>query len=367
MIVPFVDLKQQYFSLKHEIDSALSEVIMNSDFIRGKHMVPFEEEFSNAIGIKHTISCANGTDALYIAMKALGVSYGDEVITTAHTWISTSETITQAGGKVVFCDTDRRTFNINFESIREKITPKTKGIIVVHMCGQPADVHKVKKLADELGLWVIEDCAQAHLASIAGRNVGTYGDIATFSFYPGKNLGAMGDAGAVVTNSDDLANWMRLFARHGGKGNHRIEGINSRLDGIQAAILRVKLPHLEQWTLARQQAAKVYDELLNGLAGVETPFVDVNRRHVYHLYMIKVDGRDRLQKYLQEKGIGTGVNYPRALPFYEAYKRLNHSPNDFPNAYYNQSRILSLPIFAEITRAQQEYVAEEIANALNAV
>jgi dTDP-4-amino-4,6-dideoxygalactose transaminase len=360
MKIPFVDLHQQYLGLKAELDAAITEVIGSSDFIRGKHMVPFEEEFAAAIGGKYCISCANGTDALYIAMRALGAGPGDEVITTAHTWISTSETITQTGARVVFCDTDERTFNIDADQIEAKITDKTKGIIVVHLCGQPADVERIRKIADDRRLWVIEDCAQSHLAKLGGQIVGTFGDVATFSFYPGKGLGAMGDAGGIVTNRDDLAAWMTMFARHGGKGNHEIEGINSRLDGLQAAVLRVKLPHLSDWTRKRQEAAAVYNELFASVEEVETPHLAGNRDHVYHLYMIKTDKRDQLRQHLNEHGVPSVINYSRALPFYKAYEYLGHSPEDFPRAYANQSRILSLPIYPEITREQQEYVVERV-------
>lgn len=356
MKIPFVDLHSQYLGLKEEIDSAITEVISGSDFIRGKHMKPFEEEFANVIGSRHCISCANGTDALYIALRALGAGPGDEIITTAHTWISTSETITQAGARVVFCDTDESTFNIDSDQIESKINDKTKGIIVVHLCGQPANVDIIRKIADDHGLWVIEDCAQAHLASLRGQNVGTFGDISTFSFYPGKNLGAMGDAGCIVTDRDDLAEWMTLFARHGGKGNHMIEGINSRMDGLQAAVLRVKLPYLQDWTRKRQEAAAVYNNLFEDVAEIVVPYVTPNREHVYHLYMIKTEKRDALRQHLNNCGISSVVNYSRALPYYKAYEYLGHQPEDFPNAYSNQSRILSLPIFPEITREQQEHV-----------
>ncbi len=360
MNIPFVNLHQQYIRLKNQIDAVIAEVIADSDFIRGKHMVPFENEFAETIGVKHCISCANGTDALYIAMKALKTGSGDEVITTAHSWISTSETITQIGARVVFCDTETDSFNINPENIESKITDKTKGIIVVHLCGQPADIDRIKQIVYRYGLWLIEDCAQSHLAAFGNKHVGTFGDIATFSFYPGKSLGAMGDAGAIVTNRDDLAEWMRLFARHGGKGDHVIEGINSRLDGLQAAILRVKLPHLKKWTRQRQAAAALYDKLLANINELKIPAVASNREHVYHLYMIKADKRDALRDYLKDHGISTAVHYRRALPFYKAYQYLGHTPKDFPRTHANQKRILSLPIFPEITQMQQEYITKTI-------
>ena len=210
MKIPFVDLHAQYLSIKQEIDAAIAEVIRETAFIRGPHVDKFEKEFAAAVGVKHCVSCANGTDAIYIAMKGLGIKPGDEVITTAHSWISTSETITQAGGRVVFCDTDKQTFAIDPRLIEAKITPRTVGVIPVHLYGQPADMDPIMEIAAKHKLWVIEDCAQAHLAEYKGRQVGTFGRAATFSFYPGKNLGAMGDAGSLVTNEDKLAQWYSL-------------------------------------------------------------------------------------------------------------------------------------------------------------
>ena len=251
--VPFADLHAQYLGMRAEIDAAIAEVIRTSAFIRGPFVDRFEQAFATAIGTAHCVSCANGTDSLYIAMRALGVKPGDEVIAPAHSWISTTETITQAGAKVVFCDTDPVTFTIDPAQIAAKITPRTVGIIPVHLYGQPADMDPIMALAASgTASGSIEDCAQAHLARYKGRTVGTFGNAASFSFYPGKNLGAMGDAGAIVTNDAELAERMAMFARHGGltKGDHQIEGINSRLDGLQAAVLSVKLPHLPRWTSA---------------------------------------------------------------------------------------------------------------------
>ena len=285
---------------------------------------------------------------------------GDEVITTAHSWIATSETITQAGGRVVFCDTDKDTFTIDPALIEAKITSATVGIIPVHLYGQPADMDAIMAIARKHNLWVIEDCAQAHLARYKGRVVGTFGNVATFSFYPGKNLGAYGDAGCVVTNDDRLADWMATFARHGGKGEHIMEGINSRMDGIQGAILNAKLPHLPTWTQARRHVAARYDELLNGIADVVTPKVAPERDHVYHLYVIRTGKRDLLRKHLAAAGIATVLNYPKALPFYPAYTYLDHMPADFPFAYANQSAILSLPIYPEMTEQTVAYVASSV-------
>ncbi len=358
--IPFVDLHAQYLSIKDEIDTALNKVIAESAFIRSSYVDKFEEEFAAAIGTNHCVSCANGTDALYILMKGLRIKPGDEVITTAHSWISTSETITQAGGHVVFCDTDKTTFTIDPKRIEERITSRTVGIIPVHLYGQSADMDPILEIAQRQGLWVIEDCAQAHMAEYKGRKVGTMGTAASFSFYPGKNLGAMGDAGCLVTNDSHLAEWCKLYARHGGKGEHSIEGINSRLDGIQAAILSVKLPYLPDWTQKRQGIANRYSNLLAGIEQVVTPIVGHGRTHVYHLYVIKVKHRDELKQKLNEVGISTVLNYPKALPFYQAYSYLKHTPLDFPNAYANQSEILSIPLYPELEEKQISTIVDSI-------
>ncbi len=360
--VPFADLHAQYLTIKKDIDAAIAEVIKTSAFIRGPYVDAFEREFSSALGSPRCVSCGNGTDALYIAMRALGVKTGDEVITTAHSWIATSETITQAGGAVVFCDTDMDTFTIAPEQIEVKITPRTVGIIPVHLYGQSADMGAIMAIAAKHRLWVLEDCAQAHLARCGGKNVGTFGSAAAFSFYPGKNLGAMGDAGAILTADGPLAERMGMLARHGGltKGDHRIEGLNSRLDGLQAAVLSVKLRHLTEWTAARKRLAAVYDGELSGLADLEVPIVAAGREHVYHLYVVRHPRRDALRKYLAERGIETVINYPLALPFLPAYSRFGARPEDFPNAYRHQSMVLSLPIFPEMTEAQQGLVIDAL-------
>ena len=348
MRIPFVDLQAQYLTIKPEINAAIAEVIAQSAFIRGPQVDAFEDAWAKTLGVKHCASCANGTDALYIAMRGLGIKAGDEVITTAHSWISTSETITQAGGRVVFCDTDAETFTIDPALIEAKITNRTVGIIPVHLYGQPADMAPIMAIARKHKLWVIEDCAQAHLARYRGQLVGTFGNAATFSFYPGKNLGAYGDAGCAVTNDAQLADWMTTFARHGGK------------DGLQGAVLNVKLPHLPAWTQARRQVAARYDALLSDVGDVVTPKIAEQRDHVYHLYVIRTEKRDALKKHLAEAGIATVLNYPKALPFYPAYNYLGHKPEDFPVAFANQSRILSLPIFPELSEEMLHYVAGQI-------
>src|SRR5205823_3223553 len=322
MKIPFVDLHAQYLTIKQQIDRAIAEVIAESAYIRGRHVDAFEQACARTLGVKRCVSCANGSEAIYVALRGLGLKRGDEVITSAHSWISTSETITQAGGQVVFCDTDEETFTIDPIEIERKITPATVGIVPVHLYGQTADMGAIMAIARKRNLWVIEDCAQAHLASYKGQLVGTFGNAATFSFYPGKNLGAYGDAGCIVTNDHRLADWMTTYARHGGKGDHVMEGVNSRLDGLQAAILNVKLRYLGQWTKARQRAAARYDELLRGVGGIQIPQVAVGREHVYHLYVIRTERRDALRKQLTEAGIATILNYPKALPLYPAYAYL---------------------------------------------
>jgi len=362
MRVLFVDLHAQYVSIKGEVDKAIADVIAESAYIRGRHVDAFEQAWALVLGVKRCVSCANGTDAIYIALRGLGLRPGDEVITSAHSWISTSETITQAGGRVVFCDTDEETFTIDPVEIEAKITPATVGIIPVHLYGQPADMGAIMAIARKHNLWVIEDCAQAHLARFNGQLVGTFGNAATFSFYPGKNLGAYGDAGCIVTNDDQLADWMATFARHGGKGDHIMEGINSRMDGLQAAILNAKLPHLPAWTAARRRVAACYSELLEDVGDVITPTVESDRDHVYHLYVIRTENRNALREHLSEAGISTVLNYPKALPFYPAYAYLGHVSKDFPAAYFNQSRIISLPIYPEIPEEKITHVANMISH-----
>lgn len=362
MNIPFVDLKAQYQSIKTEIDTAIQNVIDETAFIKGKYVQKFEETYAQRYGVKHVISCANGTDAIYITLKALGVGSGDEVITTALSWISTSETITQAGAKVVFVDIDPDYYTIDTGKMEEKITSKTKAIIPVHLYGQPANMDAIMSIAKKYNLTVIEDCAQAHFAEYKGEKVGTFGIAGTFSFYPGKNLGAYGDAGAIITNNDDLAAKLRMYANHGAivKHQHDIEGINSRLDGLQASILLAKLPFIHEWNQKRYQLALAYNELLKDIKFISIPKIRPACRHIFHLYVIRIHNRDHLQNYLKNKGIETAIHYPTALPFLNAYNYLGHKPDDFPLAYQYQSEILSLPMYPEMTTDMIEYVAENI-------
>jgi dTDP-4-amino-4,6-dideoxygalactose transaminase len=362
IFVPFNDLNAQYLSLKDEIDNAISSVIKSSSFVRGPYVEKFERDFSKLIGSQFCVSCANGTDALFIAMKALGVKSGDEIIAPAHSWISTTSTITQAGGEVVFCDTDKDTFTLNPDLLEALVTKKTVGIVPVHLYGQPADMDLIMSFAKKHNLWVIEDCAQAHLAEYKGKMLGTIGDIGTFSFYPGKNLGAMGDAGASVTNSNKLSKKMAMIARHGGlfKGDHQIEGINSRLDGLQAAILNVKLPRLRGWTESRRIISAMYSKGLKNVGDVQIPKIAGHSNHAWHLYVIKTKKRDMLKDFLESRNIQTIINYPVALPYLPAYARKDHAPSDFPCAFENQSQVLSLPLYPDMPVKYVNHVIESI-------
>lgn len=362
MKIPLVDLRAQYLAHQTEIDAAISRVIRDTAFIGGDAVREFETRFASDYGIKHCVSVANGTDAIYIALKMLGIGPGDEVITTAHSWISTSETISQTGAKPVFVDVDEF-YTIDPDKIESVINAKTRMILPVHLYGQPADMGKIMALARQYNLLVLEDCAQAHYATWNGQRVGTFGDVATFSFYPGKNLGAYGDAGAIFTNDDDLASKMRMYANHGAlkKHTHIVEGVNSRLDGMQAAILSAKLPHIHAWTKRRQEVAGLYNEFLSEVLPEEVrPKVRKDASHVYHLYVIQVERRDDLAAFLSERGVQTAIHYPVALPLMPAYAYLGHSVNDFPRAAHNQAKILSLPIYPEMTAAMVGYVASAV-------
>lgn len=362
MFVPFVNLKSQYLSLKKEIDEAIHEVINKTAFISGAYAKEFEDNFARAYGAKNCLGVANGTDAIYVVLRALGIGAGDEVITVANSWISTSETISQTGAKPVFIDIEEDFFNINPALIEAKITPQTKAIIPVHLYGQPARIDLIKKIADKHGLYLIEDCAQAHFAKFNSQYVGTFGHAATFSFYPGKNLGAYGDAGAIITNDDALAEKCRLFANHGAlkKHHHIIEGINSRLDGIQAAVLNVKLPHIHMWNQKRYANAMRYNKLLADVPQVKVPRVRENSTHIFHVYSLRVQQRDELASFLNANGIQTAIHYPVALPFMPAYKYLNHSEKDFPVAASIQHQIISLPMCPELNDEQIGFVAAKI-------
>jgi len=363
MKVPFVDLEIQIGALKKELDSAIASVISEHAFIgslKNKHILKFQESFADYIGVKHVVACGNGTDALEILIKSLGIGPGDEVIVPALSWIATSEAVSNMGAKAIFVDIEHDYYTIDPKKVEEKITSKTKAIIPVHIYGHPADMKNIMEIASRNNIFVIEDAAQAHGAEIDGQKVGSIGITGAFSFYPGKNLGAFGDAGSMVTNSDKIALTARMISQHGQPGakhKHTIEGRNSRMDGLQAAILNVKLPHLEKWTESRIRISKEYIDLLKGLP-IDLPETRSGCRHVFHLFVIRTNKRDELQDFLNIKGVSTSIQYPKALPFLDAYAHADHLKEDFPVAASYQDQILSLPMYPELKRNQIEYVCE---------
>jgi len=367
MLIPFVDLKAQYHSIKNEIDSAVQSVINETAFIKGKYVEEFEKNFALKYGVKNCIGVANGTDAIYIILKMLNIKEGDEVITVANSWISTSETISQVGAKPVFIDIQPDYFTINPDLIEKNITSNTKAIIPVHLYGQPTEITKIQSLCNKYKLFLIEDCAQAHFAEFDGRKVGTFGIASSFSFYPGKNLGAYGDAGAIITNDDELAGKMRMYSNHGAlvKHNHIIEGINSRLDGLQASILNVKLKHIDDWNQKRLENALLYNELLKDVAEIKTPMIRNNSKHIFHVYCIRAEKRDELKNYLADNNIETAIHYPVSLPNMPAYRYLNYKSTDFPISSEYQSKILSLPMYPELSNQQIKKVVDVIKSFYN--
>lgn len=359
MKVPFVDLGRQYLDIKEDIDSSIQSVIREAAFIGGKYVKHFENLFADYLSMSHCISCANGTDSIEIILTAMGIGQGDEVIVPALSWFSTAEAVSNVGAKPVFVDVNVVSRNIDVESIESSITKRTKAIIPVHLYGNPADMDIVMMIAKKYNLFVIEDCAQAHGAQYKGVQVGTIGHAASFSFYPGKNLGAYGDAGAIVTNDNQIAAVCRQIANHGQekKHNHLRVGRNSRLDGIHASILSAKLPYLEKWNSERIRVARLYDSLLSPAAG--KPAINNIDRHVFHLYVISVSKRDALAEYLSRFGIDTAIHYPTPLPMLKPYISDIYE-NQFPNAVKLTNSILSLPIFPELRNEEVEYVALKV-------
>jgi len=359
MNIPLVDLKAQYLSIKDEIDAAMAGVIRTCRFVGGKEVEAFEGEFAAFCDVKYAIGVGNGTDALQLALLACGVERGAEVITVAHTFTATAEAVVNVGARPVFVDVDE-TYTMDMNQVADRITARTRAIMPVHLYGQSADMDPLISLAEKHGLIVIEDAAQAHGARYRGRRFGSLGHLACFSFYPGKNLGAYGDAGAVITDDPELAQCIRMFHDHGrtGKYMHQQVGFNSRLDALQAAILRVKLSHLDRWNECRRKHAVLYDQLLADVPGVVTPYVAPNVEHVYHLYVIQVPNRDEVQAALKAAGVETGIHYPIPLHEQPAYAHLGYKPEDLPVTHALAPRILSLPMYPELTDEQIHSVVD---------
>ncbi len=362
MKISFVNLKQQYKSIKEDIDFAISTVIEESSFIGGKHVKEFERKFAEIYGVKHVISCANGTDSLNIIMKMLGIGVGDEVITAANSWISSSETISQTGARPVFLDVHPEYYSMDETLLLSKITSKTKAVIAVHLQGQMCAIDAIKKICDERGIHLIEDCAQSHFSTFNGKKAGLFGIAASFSFYPGKNLGAYGDAGCIITNDYELAEKCRMYANHGAlkKHHHIIEGINSRLDGLQAAILNAKIPYILDWTAKRIEKAELYRKHLSEINSLILPKQRENTVHSYHLFVVRAKKRDQLADWLKSKDIEVAIHYPTALPNLPAYQYLKSGKEEYPVATQLQNEILSLPIYPELTEDDIEYIAKAI-------
>jgi dTDP-4-amino-4,6-dideoxygalactose transaminase len=365
MEVHFADIKRQYQTMKSEMDKAIAEVIENTAFVGGsgnKYVSAFEAAFAQYLGQEAFVGCANGTDSIEILLKAAGIGAGDEVIVPALSWISTSEAVSSIGATPVFVDITEDTFGINTALIESKITKKTKAIIPVHLYGCPADMDPIMKIAKKHNLFVLEDCAQAHGAKYKGQLIGTIGDAASFSFYPGKNLGAYGDAGGMGSRDKKILDTARMIANHGQlkKHQHKMEGRNSRLDGIQAAVLSIKLNYLNDWNNKRRELAKMYTNLLEGV-NIVLPIEPNYANHVYHLYVIKTDNRTKFIEFLSQKGIQTAIHYPSPLPFLEPYNKFGQNkPEDFPIAFKIKDKIVSIPMFPELTMDELKYVVTNI-------
>jgi dTDP-4-amino-4,6-dideoxygalactose transaminase len=371
MHIPMTDLTLQYATLKKQIDEATERVMASGRFILGPEVESFETEMAAYCGVKYAIGVASGTDALILSLMACGIKPGDEVITSPFTFIATAESITHCGAVPVFVDIDRRTYNIDPDCIEAKISAKTRAIIPVHLFGQPARMDAIMQLSKKHNIRIIEDCAQALGAKYKGTKVGSIGDVGCLSFFPSKNLGAYGDGGMIVTNNMQIADMARMLRQHGAKTSyyHVVAGFNSRLDAIQAAILRVKFKYLDSWTDLRHQAASLYTQLLTGLDGVEPPFIAENNLTSDNYYTVRLPkqntDRNELRKYLASKGIDTAVYYPLSLHLQEAYQVLGYKKGNFPESEMAQEQVLSLPMYPEISRDQIIQVANGIKQFFN--
>ncbi len=367
-MIPLVDLKAQYRLIKPEIDEAIQRVVDSTSFILGKEVQTFEEVFATYCDAGYAVGVASGTAALHLALLACDVGPGDEVITTPHTFIATVEPICHVGARPVFVDIDPVSYNLDPKLVEAAVTPRTKAIMPVHLYGQPADMEPLLEIAHRHDLRVIEDAAQAHGAEYHGRRAGTLGDVACFSFYPGKNLGAYGDGGMVVTDNPQIAEQVRLLRNHGrqSKYEHLAVGYGERLDALQAAILGAKLPHLEEWTERRRRVASHYRELLAGQAAIQAPQEMEGVRHVYHLFVVRVPNRDAVLKQLKEAAIGAGIHYPIPLHMQPALAWMGHQEGDFPHTEQAAREILSLPLYPEIDEGQIVQVIQVLTAAVGA-
>lgn len=362
MKIPFVDLGRQLRSIEDEVNRAIKRVLSSTRFILNREVSSFEREFAYFCQTKYAVGLNSGTDALYLALWAIGVGPGDEVITVPNSYISTTIVIHLLGAKPVFVEINRDSYNIDSEKIEKKINKRTKAILLVHLYGQPAEMGKIMRLAKKHGLFVIEDACQAHGAEYKGKKVGGIGDIGCFSFYPGKNLGAYGDGGAVVTNSKTLAEKLRLLRNYGQKTKyyHDVIGINSRLDEIQAAVLRVKLKRLGKWVEARRRNAQLYKKELEGVSQIILPKESDEVRHAYHIFAIRTSRRDALHGYLDSRGIATVLHYPKPIHLQRAYKFLGYGLGSFPITEECARTEISLPMFPELTVKEIRYISDEI-------
>jgi len=361
MTVPFLDLKAQYQTIKDEVRPAIDRVLENCAFVLGDEVAAFEREFASYAGTTHAVALNSGTSALHLALLAAQIGPGDEVISVPFTFVATTAAICYAGARAVFVDIDPTTFTMDVRKLEDAITPRTKAILPVHLYGQAADMDPILNVARRHKLVVIEDAAQAHGATYKGRPVGSLGDMACFSFYPGKNLGAYGEGGIVTTNNPDYARTIAMLRDWGQdrKYHHVLPGYNYRLEGIQGAVLRVKLRHLEAWTEGRRARAARYNRLL-APTGIRTPEAAPDRRHVYHVYAIRVGTRDQFQKALHEKGIQTGIHYPIPVHLQPAYANLGYKQGEFPETEAAAAEVLSLPMYAELTDTLQDQVVEGV-------
>ncbi|MFN8483686.1 MAG: DegT/DnrJ/EryC1/StrS family aminotransferase [Anaerolineae bacterium] len=363
MRVNFVDLERQYAAIQTEVDAAIARVMARTDFILGADVVRFEEEFADYCGARYAVGLDNGATALELGLRALGIGPGDEVLVPANSFMASATAVSFAGATPVLVDVSPTSYNMHPGLLVDHITPRTRAILPVHLYGQPADMDGVMAVAQKHGLFVVEDACQAHGARYRGQRVGSIGHLAAFSFYPGKNLGAYGDAGALVTNDAAIAEQVRILRNCGQreKYNHIVIGGNHRLDTLQAAVLRVKLRYLDRWNDVRRYWAALYDELLED-AEVITPAAAADVEHVYHLYVVLAKERDRLQAHLKAQGIATGVHYPIPIHLQPAYAHLGYAPGDFPTTEYCAAHALSLPMFPELTDREVASIAGAVAS-----